>query len=131
MLVDGAGASLSQEVGPWSADDLAEVRDAVADCPEIPLSGEVGAGTAQLSVRDAAAELGDDTLLVEAAIVADDSATIRTTTAEVWVRDDLSSTIARSGPTGAAGAPPVDDARLAALATASDARLETALEQVS
>jgi hypothetical protein len=131
VLVDGAGAALGHEVGPWSADDLEDVRDAVADCPEVPLSGEAGTGTAQLSVREPSSELGDDALVVDTTIVAEGSASTRTAAAEVWVRDDLSSTISRSGPVGSTGAAPVDDARLEALAAASDARLESALEQVS
>ena len=133
VLVTGAGAALSQEVGPWSADDLADVRDAVADCPEIPLTGDAGAGTARLSVRDPAATVGDDAVWIDVAIATEGSAaTLRAAAAEVWVRYDLSSTIARSGAAGAtAGAPPVDDARIEALVTASDARLATALESVS
>jgi hypothetical protein len=131
VLVDGAGASLSQEVGPWPADDLADVRDAVADCPEIALAGDAGTGTAQLSVRDPATELGDDTVVVDSVITTEGAATTRTTAAEVWVREGLHSTLARSTPAGAEGAAPVDDARLEALAAASDARLDAALEQVS
>ena len=93
LLVSGAGAALSQEVGPWSADDLADVRDAVADCPEIPLAGEAGAGTARLSVRDPASEVGDDAVWIDVAIATEGSAaTLRAAAAEVWVRDDLSST---------------------------------------
>jgi hypothetical protein len=132
VLVSSAGAALSQEVGPWSADDLADVRDAVADCPEVPLSGGAGAGTARLSVRDPAGEVGDDAIWVDVAIATEGSGAVRAAAAEVWVRDDLSSAVARSGAAGTtAGAPPVDDARLGALVTASDARLETALESVS
>jgi hypothetical protein len=130
-LVTGSGAALSQEVDSWSGDDLADVRDAVTDCAEIALDGDAGTGTASLTVRGPAAEAGDDALLVEVAIATEGTATVRATTAEMWVRDGIAATIARSGPPGTAGAPPVDDARLEALVAASDARLQAALEQVS